>query len=442
MKNAWSFGITSLLVLSSCAGKTVLLGEEGSGALSGESSGMGGSQSSGGATTTLVTATGGATTGSTTTGGTTGNAEPASKVGGGFPNVSAEPADAQGCVGGSAVTLPPSILAARMALFLYQGVPDAELLAAANFGALSTTAGIACQARRMLGAPAAANGVQELFRAWLGYTPTPSPDTAYGVDAATRLLMVEETDTFSNHVFFSPASSFEELLTAPYSFLNAALAQHYGAMFPASQQGFAQVSFQQEQRSGVLTQGLFLTTTPDHVNITKRGNWITTQFRCAGAAPSPPGIVIPLSPPPGSGRDRLAVATAAPGCAGCHRAVDPLGFGLGYFDEQGLLRTSDLGYPIDASGSLENWDGNTPTVFVGAPGLGQALSNDPATLDCAAKQVMAQALRSFIPPNPRMGAAEAPESTLASMRAVFEGTGKNMKELVIAAVTTPEFLAP
>ncbi len=439
MKNAWRFGITSLVLLSSCTGKTVLLGEEGSGALSGDGSGTGGSQASGGAAATPVTAIGGATTG-----GATANTEPASNVGGGFPAsiISVEPADAQGCVGGSVVTLPPSVLAARMASFLYQGVPDAELLAAANFGALSTTAGIACQARRMLGTPAAANGVRELFRAWLGYTPTPAEGSTYSVGAATYSLMVEETDTFSNHVFFSPASSFEELLTAPYSFLNAALAQHYGVMFPASQQGFAQVSFQQEQRSGVLTQGVFLTTTLDHVNITKRGNWISNQFRCTGAQSSPPGIVIPLSPPPGSGRDRLAVATAAPVCASCHRLMDPLGFGLGYFDEQGLLRTSDLGYPIDASGSLENWDGNAEPSFVGAPGLGQALSNNPLSLDCAAKQVMAQALRSFIPPNPRMGAAEAPESTVAAVRAVFEGTGKNMKELVIAAVTAPEFLAP
>ncbi len=435
MKNAWRFGITSLVLLSSCTGKTVLLGEEGSGALSGDGSGTGGSQSSGGAAATPVTAIGGATTG-----GATANTEPASNVGGGFPPsiISVEPADAQGCVGGSVVTLPPSVLAARMASFLYQGLPDAELLAAANSGALATTAGVACQARRMLGTPAAANGVRELFRAWLGYSPTPSPDTTYGVDATTRLLMVEETDTFSSHVFFSPASSFEELLTAPYSFLNAALAQHYGAMFPASQQGFAQVSFQQEQRSGVLTQGVFLTTTLDHMSIAKRGTWISTHLRCWAVPASPENLVNDPFTECGTDRQCLVARTAEPTCSTCHQMIDPLGFGLENFDERGIMHVTEVGRPIDASGSLPM----VGTTFMDASGLGHALSNDPLSLDCAAKQVMAQALRSFIPPNPRMGAAEAPESTVAAVRGVFEATGKNMKELVIAAVTTPEFLAP
>ncbi len=442
MKNAWSFSIVSMVLLSSCAGKTVLLGEEGSSVPSGDGSGIGGSQATGGAAATPVTITGG-----TTTGGATGNTEPASKVGGGFPApiVSAEPADAQGCVGGRTVTLPPSIVAARMASFLYYGDPDAELLAAANSGALATTGGVACQARRMLGAPQAAQGVKELFRSWLGYSPTKQPLGTtyqdYAVDDATFARMVDETDRFVSDVFFTPGSSFSDLLTASYTFLDPELAAHYDIPYPFNQPGPLKVSLPAE-RSGVLTQGLVLESASGTVYPSRRGRWISDHLRCVLVPPEPlGGGRIPPSATL-SGRDQLIQGVSDPVCAACHALTDPLGFGLEHFDGIGRFRTTDNGFAIDASGSLSNSNGSAPAVFVGAQGLGQALTNDSATLNCAGKQVLTHALKLFVPPNPTMGPAEIPETTLASMRAVFEGTGKNMKELVIAAVTTPEFLAP
>ncbi len=53
-------------------------------------------------------------------------------------------------------------------------------------------------------------------------------------------------------------------------------------------------------------------------------------------------------------RERLEKHRADPVCAGCHRAMDPIGFALENFDGIGRWRTNEDGQPIDASGTLFN----------------------------------------------------------------------------------------
>ncbi len=434
--------IASVALLSGCSGKTEIDGEESpNGAQSGGASasgGTGGWSASGG--------TGGARVQQDAqVGGNSANIG----AGGGFPGPmpTPAPADILGCAGGDVVNLSPSIVATRLAAFIYQSGPDAELLAAANGGALSTKAGVACQARRMLGTPQAAQGVKALFRSWLGYSPTKQPLGTtyqdYAVDDATYARMVDETDRFVKDVFFSPGSSFSDLLTASYTFLDPELAAHYDIPYPFNQPGPLKVSPPAgRERSGVLTQGLVLESASGTVYISRRGRWISTHLRCVLVPPEPLGAArIPRSATLSS-RNLLIQNVSDPVCMSCHALADPLGYGLEYFDGTGRFRSNDNGFFIDASGSLPNSDGNAPSEFIGAQGLGQALSNDSAALSCAGNQVLTHALKLFVVPNPTIGPADIPKTTLASMRAVFEGTGKNMKELVIAAVTTPEFLAP
>ncbi|MDX2053873.1 MAG: DUF1592 domain-containing protein [Polyangiaceae bacterium] len=440
MTHRWLIGITGIALLGGCAGQSVLVGEEGttlegSGGTSNMASNASGGQltGSGGAPSVVVTSNSGGASVTGTTGGST------SDTGGSSPfPVPQQPADILGCTGGDAVALPPAVVATRLASFIYQGAPDASLLAAANSGALSTTAGIACQARRMLGAPEAEAGVRELFRSWLGYGPTPAANARYSVDSATYLAMVEETDRFANYVFFTPASSFEDLLTAPYTFLDAALAAHYGITFPGSAQGFVHTPLRAEN-AGVLTQGVFLNTGGVEVSISRRGTWISNQLRCTQIPPEPPSAMPPPLDPNFSGRAQLEAQVSAPNCAGCHLLIDPMGYGLEYFDGAGRFRANDNGFFIDASGTLPNSD--TPVAFLGAPELGHALSQDTSTLRCATSQVLQQALRSTARSAEVVTSGSADDS-LRTMGSVFQGTGKSLKELVIAAVTTPEFLAP
>ena len=72
-------------------------------------------------------------------------------------------------------------------------------------------------------------------------------------------------------------------------------------------------------------------------------------------------------------REALAQHRANPACAGCHAAMDPIGFAMDNFDALGRWRTVDAsGATIDPSGVLP--DG---TRFEGVAGLRQVLLSHP-----------------------------------------------------------------
>jgi alkylation response protein AidB-like acyl-CoA dehydrogenase len=71
-------------------------------------------------------------------------------------------------------------------------------------------------------------------------------------------------------------------------------------------------------------------------------------------------------------RERLAEHRNNAACAGCHRLIDPVGFGLEEFDAVGRRRTAEDGKAIDAVGGLP--DGSE---FVGVAGLEKALLQRP-----------------------------------------------------------------
>jgi hypothetical protein len=71
-------------------------------------------------------------------------------------------------------------------------------------------------------------------------------------------------------------------------------------------------------------------------------------------------------------RERLAEHRNNAACAGCHKLIDPVGFGLEEFDAVGRWRIAEDGEAIDAAGGLP--DGSE---FVGVAGLEKALLQRP-----------------------------------------------------------------
>ena len=78
-----------------------------------------------------------------------------------------------------------------------------------------------------------------------------------------------------------------------------------------------------------------------------------------GEAPPPPPPDVPElaetanASPDASLREQLEKHRADPGCAACHKTMDPLGLGFENFDAIGRWRDSENGTQIDASGELE-----------------------------------------------------------------------------------------
>ena len=113
-----------------------------------------------------------------------------------------------------------------------------------------------------------------------------------------------------------------------------------------------------ETRRGLLGQASILTVTsyPNRTSPVERGKWILTNL--LGVPPNPPPPNIPPLPESGADgkvvslRERMEKHRTNPVCAGCHRAMDPIGFAMENFDGIGRWRSKEDGQPIDPKGTL------------------------------------------------------------------------------------------
>jgi hypothetical protein len=81
----------------------------------------------------------------------------------------------------------------------------------------------------------------------------------------------------------------------------------------------------------------------------ERGAWVLRKLLNDPPPPAPPNVP-QLSRLDGrkiSARERLLVHQEEPQCAQCHRAIDPVGFGLENFDAAGRWRTEDHLYRMN-----------------------------------------------------------------------------------------------
>ena len=172
---------------------------------------------------------------------------------------------------------------------------------------------------------------------------------------------------FIEEVVFKQNGDLAALLTAPYTFVNAALAPLYGVEGQFDDT-FVKVDLDPTQRAGVLTQIGFLASNagafendPIH-----RGVFMNLQLLCTGLPP-PPNMVPPL-PPPVDGetlRERITRHTGKGTCGeGCHGSlINPIGFAFEHYDPLGRWQTMDAGKPVNAAdefllgGALQQYDG-------------------------------------------------------------------------------------
>jgi hypothetical protein len=251
-------------------------------------------------------------------------------------------------------------LASRLSYFLWNSMPDDELLGLARKGLLRRPDVLRAQAFRLLKDPRANRLVESFGDQWLQLrrlkSAQPDPQEFPAFNPRLRQDMLTETRRFFGSIVREDRSVLE-LLDAPYTFLNERLAQLYG--IPGVQGAeFRRVALQGTRRGGVVTQAsiLTLTSNPNRTSPVKRGKWVLEQLFNDAPPPPPPGTP-QLSEDRGAAtgaplRDRLARHRRDPACAACHVRMDPIGFSLENYDAIGAWRTRDGRFPIDSSGSF------------------------------------------------------------------------------------------
>jgi mono/diheme cytochrome c family protein len=268
-------------------------------------------------------------------------------------------------------------VASRLSFFLWDTVPDAELIKAANAGALRTPAGLSRQVRRMLADRRSESLSTRFAGQWLRLQDLEKIHPDYLLypqyDDSLAQAMKRETELFFDSLVREDRPVLD-LLTADYSFVNERLARHYRIANVTGGE-FRRVELPVERR-GLLGQGsiLTLTSVADRTSPVQRGKWVMEVL--LGSPPPPPPPNVPLLDETKSTiggrllttRDRMEEHRKNPACTSCHRVIDPLGLALENFDATGAWRIKDNEVPVDSVGDL--YDG---TKMDGLRGLQQAL---------------------------------------------------------------------
>jgi hypothetical protein len=167
-------------------------------------------------------------------------------------------------------------------------------------------------------------------------------------------------------------------MTADYTFLNEALARHYGIPNITGSH-FRRVTLPKDSpRRGLLGQGsiLLLTSYSTRTSAVLRGKYVLENLLASPPPPPPPNVPslnTERSGQPLSMKQAMQIHRANPACAACHARMDPIGYALENFDALGRWRTEENGQPIDVATQLP--DG---TTVDGVEGVRQLVLRNPA----------------------------------------------------------------
>ena len=351
-----------------------------------------------------------------------------------------ETSRAQPLPGGRGYELSSYELASRLSYFLWNTMPDDELLQAAATGRLADTAELETQARRLLSHPRARATVLDFYRQWLS---TRRLGSVVRVAEDQRELALGESwkaslERFLDWTFWEAGGNVRALLESPVVFVDSALAQLYQVHLDRELQPgeWAKVEFEPTQRAGLLTQpGLMalLSHAAQSAPI-QRGVFVLERLLCQ-PPPSPPPSVDQSPPDPAPGlttRERFREHTEQPVCAGCHRLIDPFGLGLESFDQLGRFRVEESGHPIDVSATVVGTrDETLQGAFDGARQLVERLAASEQVRQCLVTQWYRYAL----------GRAEEPIDlcSIQQIESAMREHDGSFQEMMIAIVLSDAF---
>jgi len=254
-------------------------------------------------------------------------------------------------------------IATRLALVLWDSIPDAPLAKAAAEGRLRTREQIQKETERMLSDARTRTKLNGFFEQWLDTERAEhaAKDSVLfpEFDDALRADLRESLHLFLDEIVWGENSDYRALLQADHLWLNARLGRVYGK--PVESGGFERVVPEIGRRSGVLTHPYLLsalaynrTTSPIH-----RGVFLSRSI--VGVNLKNPAVAVAFEDakfdPSLTMREKVSSLTKNTACAGCHGVINPLGFTLENFDALGRWRTQENKKPVDAAVDFDAEEG-------------------------------------------------------------------------------------
>jgi mono/diheme cytochrome c family protein len=276
-------------------------------------------------------------------------------------------------------------LASMLSFFLWNTIPDDELLDLAIASKLSAPATLEKQVKRMLADPRSETLGSNFTQQWLDMKRLDEivPDSVVFPYASGRNDPREDFRTelslFADSIYREDRSVVD-LLSANHTYLNERVALHYG-INDVKGDKFRRVELKDSVRWGLMGKGAILMAAayPNRTSPVLRGAFILKEIQ--GVPPAMPPADVPTLNDADIGtqkaltvRELIAKHRASPTCSSCHAVMDPLGFALENFDAVGQWRDRDryANAVIDSAGELP--DG---TVLKGPDDLRKALLGKP-----------------------------------------------------------------
>jgi len=251
-------------------------------------------------------------------------------------------------------------LASRLSYFLWNTMPDDELVNLASQGRLKDPLVLEKQVRRMIADPKSEALATKFGAQWLTLAALENlhPDAFYypNYDYSLAMGLRRETELFFDSIVREDRS-IVDLLTANHTFVNERVAEYYGLSNIRGSQ-FRRIELPEDYRRGLLGKGavLALTSYADRTSPVFRGKWVMGVL--LGTPPPPPPPAVPKLEESGSVadgrtltvRERMQIHRASPACSSCHQLIDPIGLALENFDVTGRWRDRDATYAINDAG--------------------------------------------------------------------------------------------
>ncbi|HLX44067.1 MAG TPA: DUF1588 domain-containing protein, partial [Bryobacteraceae bacterium] len=228
-----------------------------------------------------------------------------------------------------------------------------------------------------------------------------------------------------------------DLLYGNYTFVNPALAKHYGMPDVAgNDDSWVRVEdANRYQRGGLIPMSVFLTANSPGLRTSpvKRGYWVVR--RVLGETIPPPPAVVPELPSDESKadlplRDMLAKHRSNAVCAGCHARFDSFGLAFEGYGPIGEARTKDLaGRPVDTNAVFPG--GSQGSGYEGVLAYIRG-HREKDYIDNLCRKLLAYAVsRSLM---------LSDEPIIEQMKTNLAANGNRIDSLVETIVTSPQFL--
>lgn len=325
--------------------------------------------------------------------------------------------------------------ARRMALVIWDSLPDQRLNKLARSGKLTDPAIVQAEFERMIADPRAKSKLHAFFNYWLKTDRAAEATKDHGLypDFDEQLLsdLQQSLELYLDEVVWSGDSDFRQLFLADYLYVNRRLSGFYGlevnaggvesgkaesvgdetgeANAEASDAGeseldddeagktepdedvhgdedgfdgsadFRKIVVDAEQRAGILTHPYLMSGLAYHKNSSPihRGVFVARNL-LGRRLKQPPDNVKPLTEefkPEMTTRERVAHQTKEVACMNCHSVINPLGFSLEHYDAVGRFRMEEKQKPIDVATIYKTPDGETVSLG-GARDLANFLANN------------------------------------------------------------------